>query len=86
MAVAHMLLMEHVVLLPECQFWMLRLSPRSPIFAQGTAVAPFYGYFTCYSHNEEGELGRAGAVASHTPHASVVIFRLLCSAGFKCHL
>lgn len=51
------MLVEHVVLLPECQFWVLRPSPQVPVFAQGTAVAPFYEYFTRYSHSGGGELG-----------------------------
>lgn len=56
--------------------------PRSPVFAQGTAVTP---YFTCCSHNGEGGLGQAGV--DFKPYTSYfhTILRLLCSAGFKCH-
>lgn len=59
--------------------------PRSPVFAQDTAVAPFYGYVTCCSHNVEGGLGQAGVSFKPYTLCFHTIFRLLCSAGFKCH-
>lgn len=62
-------------------------TPSCPVscLCSGTAVAPFYGYVTCCSHNGEGGLSQAGVGFKPYTSCSHTIFRLLCSAGFKCH-
>lgn len=88
MAAAHLLLVEHVVLLPECQFWVPRPSappPPGPCLCSGHCSGPVLWVLLLLQPQWRRRAGSAGV--SFKPYTSCfhTIFRLLCSTGFKCH-